>query len=87
MATTFGVVTGPKIRQILRGLRPARGRATNFGVVTGPISRYIEVFFTMYDWHGNGDNFWCRNRAHQPLYRSSLRNLQLARDRRQLLVS
>ncbi|EXB66133.1 hypothetical protein L484_002971 [Morus notabilis] len=41
----------------------------------------------MYDWHVNGDNFWCRNEARQPLYRSSLHDLQLAQERRQLLVS
>ncbi|EXC03546.1 hypothetical protein L484_001928 [Morus notabilis] len=53
----------------------------------GPVSRYIEVLFAIYNWHGNGDNFWCRDGARQPLYQSSLRTLQPPRERRQLLVS
>ncbi|EXB40554.1 hypothetical protein L484_001182 [Morus notabilis] len=60
---------------------------TTFGVVTGPISRFIEALLAIYNWHGNGANFWCRNGARQPLYRTSLRDLQLARERRNLLVS
>ncbi|EXB66125.1 hypothetical protein L484_002963 [Morus notabilis] len=63
------------------------GPATTFGVVAGPVSRYIKALFALYSLQGKSDNFWCQNGAHQPLYRSSLRNLQLTWDRRQLLVS
>ncbi|EXC00453.1 hypothetical protein L484_000720 [Morus notabilis] len=63
------------------------GTATTFGVVTGPVSRYIEALFAIYNWHGNGDNFWCCDGARQPLYQSSLRDLQPPGERRQLLVS
>ncbi|EXC00449.1 hypothetical protein L484_000716 [Morus notabilis] len=40
--------------------------ATTFGVVTGPISHLIEALFAIYNWHKNGDNFWCRNGAQNP---------------------
>ncbi|EXB72982.1 hypothetical protein L484_000831 [Morus notabilis] len=61
--------------------------AKHFGVVTGPIIRQIEALFTLYNCHGNGDNFWCRNEANHPSYRSTLRALQLPQERGQPLVS
>ncbi|EXC00448.1 hypothetical protein L484_000714 [Morus notabilis] len=67
--------------------RTATGTVTTCGVVMGRITREIEALFALYDPHGDGDNFWCRNGAHQPLDRSSLRDLQLARERRHLLLS
>ncbi|EXB93525.1 hypothetical protein L484_001621 [Morus notabilis] len=63
------------------------GTARTFGVVTGPVSRYVKALFALYGLQGKGDNFWCQNGAHQPLDRSSLRDLQLARERRHLLLS
>ncbi|EXB66127.1 hypothetical protein L484_002965 [Morus notabilis] len=58
------------------------GTATTFAVVTGPVSCYIEALFAIYNWHGNGDNFWCHAGARQPLYQSSLRALQPPGERR-----
>ncbi|EXC08692.1 hypothetical protein L484_001500 [Morus notabilis] len=61
--------------------------ATYFGVVMGPVSRYIEALFALYNRQWNGDIFWCRNGARQPLYRSSLRALQSPMEWRHILVS